>query len=63
MNFASIVVGVALVIVLVFAIGFMNRGNGPCGGNCSTCAMSEHCEKQFDKTVKDTKEKKEGTEE
>jgi len=48
MNFASIVIGVLLVIALVAAIGFMNKGNSPCGGNCGTCAMSEHCEKMED---------------
>lgn len=56
MNIASILVGVAVVVLLVFAIGRMNRGNGPCGGNCSTCAMSEHCEK-LDLYLKEQKEK------
>jgi len=45
MNIGSIVIGVLLIIGLVVAIGKMNRGNGPCGGDCSTCVMSEHCEK------------------
>lgn len=60
-NLASILVGVALVVVLIVAIGFMNKGNSPCGGNCSTCAMSEHCERlDEEKAKKEAQEKKEG---
>ena len=59
MNVPSILVGVALIVVLILAIGFMNKGNGPCGGNCSTCAMSEHCEKLDEEKVKKKTEKKE----
>lgn len=59
MNIPSILVGVALIIVLILAIGFMNKGNGPCGGNCSTCAMSEHCEKLDEEKAKKKTEKKE----
>ena len=55
MNLPSILVGVALIAALLWAMSAMNRGNSKCGGNCSTCAMSEHCEKM------ETKEgKKEG---
>jgi len=49
MSLVSIVIGVALVVGLVAAIGFMNKGNSPCGGNCSTCVMSEHCDKKENK--------------
>lgn len=58
MNIPSILVGVALIVVLILAISFMNRGNSPCGGNCSTCAMSEHCERLDEEKAK-KKEKKE----
>lgn len=46
MNFISIIIGVLIIAGLVVAMGYMNKGNSPCGGNCSTCVMSEHCEKQ-----------------
>jgi len=46
MNFISILIGVLIIVGLVVAIAYMNKGNSPCGGNCSTCVMSEHCEKQ-----------------
>lgn len=58
MNIPSILVGVAIIIGLIAAISAMNRGNGACGGNCSTCAMSEHCERMGQPP--NTKEKKEG---
>jgi len=54
MNLISIIIGVLIIVALVFAIGAMNKGNSPCGGNCSTCVMSEHCEKQ--EQPKDKKE-------
>lgn len=57
MNLPSILVGVALVIGLIFAISKMNKGSGPCGGNCSTCAMSEHCEKLEELKTKKKEEK------
>ena len=55
MNIPSILVGVAIIIGLIVAISAMNRGNGACGGNCSTCAMSEHCEKMGQPPKKEEK--------
>ena len=46
MKIATIIIGAAVVTVLLLAISAMNKGTGKCGGNCSTCVMSEHCEKQ-----------------
>lgn len=57
MNIPSIIIGVLLVVALIAAMSFMNKGNSPCGGNCSTCAMSEHCEK-MDEPKKEKKEEK-----
>ncbi len=58
MNLANILIGVVLIIVLILAISFMNKGNSPCGGNCSTCAMSEHCEKFEEPKTKKKDDKK-----
>lgn len=54
MNILRILIGAGLVLAILLALSLMNRGSGSCAGNCTTCALSSHCEKRDEEEIDKT---------
>jgi len=51
MNIGDILIGAAVLVALLLALGAMskNQAKGGCSGNCGSCSMSTSCQSKREK--------------